>query len=232
MELKINPEFHKLIPPISPEEYQLLEESILEEGCRDAIIIWDDCIIDGHNRFEICQKHDIHFGTIDKSFENEDEAKVWIIRNQLARRNLPAHERIRLALLLKPSIEKKAKAHQGTRTDLSQTFAESPINTREEISKIAGVSRETVRKSEEIEKEATPEVKEAVRTGKMSVNKAYKTTRKKSTIKEDKDKQKSADLKVKKLEKSKTLGKLRYYWSIADEDERKEFKKWIKKEGN
>ncbi len=46
IELKINPEFHKLIPPISPEEYQLLEESILEEGCRDAIIIWDDSIIE------------------------------------------------------------------------------------------------------------------------------------------------------------------------------------------
>jgi hypothetical protein len=50
--------------------------------------------------------------------------------------------------------------------------------------------------------------------------------------KKEKNKQKSLDLKAKKLEKSKTLGKLRYYWSIADDDERKEFKQWIKKEGN
>jgi len=182
MELKIKAEFHNLIPPISPEEYQLLEESILEEGCRDAIIIWDDSIIDGHNRFEICQKHDIHFGTIDKSFENEDEAKVWIIRNQLARRNLPAHERIRLALLLKPAIEKKAKEHERLSEGKgSQTLANlkvEPIDTREEIAKLAGVSGDTVRKSEVIEKEATSEVKEAVRKGKVSINKAYKETRK------------------------------------------------------
>ncbi len=39
MELQIKPEFHNLIPPLSDEEYQLLEESILKEGCREKIII-------------------------------------------------------------------------------------------------------------------------------------------------------------------------------------------------
>jgi len=88
MELTINPIFHSLIPPISKEEYGLLEQSILHEGCRDAIVAWNDCILDGHNRYEICQKHNIGFKTLEKEFDNENEVKFWIINNQLGRRNL------------------------------------------------------------------------------------------------------------------------------------------------
>ena len=38
--IKIDDEFKALIPPISPDEYKLLEESILSEGCRDALVVW------------------------------------------------------------------------------------------------------------------------------------------------------------------------------------------------
>ncbi len=112
IELKINSEFHNIIPLISQEEYQFLEESLLNEGCREAIVTWNDTILDGHNRYEICQKHNIGFKILEKDFDNEDDAKIWIIRNQLARRNLPAHERTRLALMLKPDIEKKIEDKQ------------------------------------------------------------------------------------------------------------------------
>jgi len=150
--LTIDPVFHGLIPPISSEEYQLLEESILKEGCREKIVIWNDCILDGHNRYEICLKHDIKFGTNEKSFDTEDEARFWIIRNQLARRNLLPHERIRLALLLKPAIEEKAKKRMlAGKTDPVKKSTQG--KTRDEVAKIAGVSEDTFRKSEIIEKE-------------------------------------------------------------------------------
>ena len=45
-------------------------------------------IIDGHNRYEICQKEGLHFEIEEMSFETEQEAMVWIINNQLGRRNL------------------------------------------------------------------------------------------------------------------------------------------------
>lgn len=179
--LNINPEFHSLIPPISPEEYQLLEENILQDGCREEIVIWNDCILDGHNRYEICQKHDLRFKVLDKTFslETEDEAKTWIIRNQLARRNLPAHERTRLALLLRPAIEEKAKEKQKEGGGpVPQKSVEPPIDTQKEIAKLAGVSHDTVHKVGVIETEGSPEIKEAARKGKISVNRAYKATRK------------------------------------------------------
>lgn len=220
IDLKINKEFHNLIPPLSEKEYKLLEESITNEGCREVIVVWNDIILDGHNRYEICQKHNIGFKVLEKEFGNEEEAKIWIIHNQLARRNLPPHERIRLALLLKPAIEEKAeKRKKSGKPNLGQKSVEG--RTDEEIAKLAGVSRDTVRKSEAIEKEATPEVKEAVRKGKMSVNQAYKKTRKKSAPR------------IKRSGKEpESLFQLKKIWKTASLTVRNSFLEWVKKGEN
>ena len=215
MKLIINRIFHDLIPPISPEEYQLLEESILKEGCREKIITWNDCILDGHNRYEICLKHDIKFGINEKCFDTEDEARLWIINNQLARRNLPPHERIRLALLLKPAIEEKAKEKQRESGGaVVVKSAKPPIHTRAEVAKIAGVSHDTIRKSEIIEKEGTEETKQAVRKGEMSVNKGYKETRPPESQKETK-------------EESDAFFQLKRWWKISSGRDRRLLFHWI-----
>ena len=62
-ELVIDSELSVLIPPLTPDEFTKLEDSILTEGCRDAIIVWGNVIVDGHNRYKICTKHGIPFGT-------------------------------------------------------------------------------------------------------------------------------------------------------------------------
>ncbi|MCL1862245.1 MAG: hypothetical protein FWF78_01625, partial [Defluviitaleaceae bacterium] len=86
----IDPQFRALIPPLSAEERDQLEHNIMESRtCRDAIILWRDIIIDGHNRFDICTKHGITFGVREMEFCNRDDAMVWIIENQLGRRNIP-----------------------------------------------------------------------------------------------------------------------------------------------
>jgi len=66
--LRIDSEFKNLIPPLTEEEYKGLENSILSEGCRDNLVTWNDILIDGHNRYEICQKHNIEFTTINTPF--------------------------------------------------------------------------------------------------------------------------------------------------------------------
>ncbi len=111
--LMIDPEFESLITPLKPDEYAELEKSILEEGCRDPIITWKGVIVDGHNRYTICQKHDLEFKTVERDFESRDDAKVWMIRNQIGRRNLNNYERSRLALKMKPLISKVAKKNQA-----------------------------------------------------------------------------------------------------------------------
>ena len=186
--MKIDVEFQSLIPPLTYEEKKMLEESILSEGCRDAIVVWNDTIIDGHNRYEICKKHGIPFETVNREFESRNEVIEWIIKNQFGRRNLPLHERARLALRLKSVIAEKAKSNKQEAANkmnlivgnnVSAEICENvlPIDTREEIAKAAGVSHDTIAKVEKIEEAAPAPIVQASRKGDISVNAAYQVTK-------------------------------------------------------
>jgi len=97
--LQIDQEFKNLIPPLLEDEYRQLEQNILtKRKCENAIILWDGRIIDGHNRFYICAEHGIEFELEEMDFESREAAKLWIIENQLGRRNLTDAARIELAL--------------------------------------------------------------------------------------------------------------------------------------
>ena len=96
---QIDPELKSLIPPLSIEERIQLEQNILQaRKCRDAIVLWQGIIIDGHNRYEICVKHGIEFEIIELPLPSREAAMVWILDNQLGRRNLHAAAKIELAL--------------------------------------------------------------------------------------------------------------------------------------
>ena len=89
-ELKIDPEFEKVIPPLTKDEYHQLEENILDDGrIMMPIAVWGDIIVDGHNRYRIAREYgDIPFSTTQLTFANRHEAIAWICKNQLGRRNL------------------------------------------------------------------------------------------------------------------------------------------------
>lgn len=104
MELKIDQEFSSRLPKLNLDEYQRLEKNIIAEGCRDALVVWNGIILDGHNRYEICQKHNMPFRVIERQFGSRKDALLWIIDNQFAKRNLTTwqkreliEERLKLA---------------------------------------------------------------------------------------------------------------------------------------
>ncbi|MCL2370090.1 MAG: hypothetical protein FWC80_02540 [Firmicutes bacterium] len=172
-ELKINKRFEELITPLGAEEYTELYQSIKADGCRDAIIIWDGIIVDGHNRHKICRELDIPFNTLEKEFEDEDSVLEWIMRNQLARRNLTDVERGRLALRLKDMIATRARENQGKRVDLLANLPKgyNPIDTRKELAEIAGIGERTLAKIKKVDNEAPEAIREAM--GKtISIDKA------------------------------------------------------------
>jgi hypothetical protein len=180
-ELQIDPELKAWIDPLSPDEYALLEASILQDGCRDPLVVWAGYLLDGHNRYEICQKHGIEFSTFEKAgLSTKVDVKIWMIQNQMGKRNATDFARTALALKLKPLLEQRARerqAHGQTapgRT-LSLNSDEALARTDESIAKLAGVGRDTVRKVEKIIEKATAEVIEQVRTGEISINAAAKT---------------------------------------------------------
>lgn len=178
--IAIDSEFQSLIPPLSDDEYERLEKSILAEGVRDPIITWNGTIIDGHNRYNICDEHGIPFKTVEREFASRDAAKIWIIENQFGRRNLSKYDRSVLALQLEFMYAEQAKQRQrlGGSEKVPQKSAEP--ETRDKVAAAAGVSHDTIRKVKAIETEANKgnpvaiQVRDELRSGeKKSIHGAY-----------------------------------------------------------
>lgn len=131
-ELKIKKEFKNLIRPLHRQEYLQLEENILKDGCRDPIITWNGYIVDGHNRYEICQKHGISFNTVEMGFESKEDAIAWICANQLGRRNISAETR---KFLIGMQYETE-KIIQGRHSYEGSTHSDADDFTEEDMQKI------------------------------------------------------------------------------------------------
>ena len=109
--LKIDPEFQSQIPPLTDDEFKQLEENILKEGkLISPLIVWNNTLVDGHNRYAILQKHpEIYFSTMPLRFENREEAIAWICRNQLGRRNLTPEQKL---FLIGKQYEAEKSSHE------------------------------------------------------------------------------------------------------------------------
>lgn len=112
--LIVDPEFEEKIPRLSEDEFQLLEQLILEEGrIKDPIVTWNGVIVDGHNRYRIMLKHpeiQIPFKIYEKEFPDRFAAIAWICRNQLGRRNLTPENR---RYLIGKQYEAEKASHGG-----------------------------------------------------------------------------------------------------------------------
>ena len=89
-EIIIDEEFKALIPPLSKDERNQLEDNLLTYGCRDPLVVWKhhSILLDGHNRHEICTRLDVEFKTVEVDLGSREDALNWLIDNQLGRRNL------------------------------------------------------------------------------------------------------------------------------------------------
>lgn len=174
------PAFAGLLPPLSDEQCAALEADILQNGCYSPIIVNEDTvIIDGHHRYEICEKHGIPYRMAVFAFEDDLEAQRWALDTQKARRNLSAWELGQIALKLKPELEAKAKETQGERTDLylNSDKGDSGHDTTQILADTADVGRDTMNKIIQIDERAPAPVKDALDNGDLSVNAGYNITR-------------------------------------------------------
>ena len=183
--LTIDPEFKALIPPLAADEQRQLEENLLSEGCRDALVTWNGVIIDGHNRYDICLRHGIDFRTTERAFATRNDAKLWMVRNQMGRRNLNDFQRTEIWIAVKPVLVEKAKANMSAGgknkglSNLTTPIIESIGGVRDQIAELADVASGTVYKVEKILRESDPVLINAVRNGDVSINEAYHRTKNK-----------------------------------------------------
>jgi N6-adenosine-specific RNA methylase IME4 len=192
MEIQIDAEFKALIPPLAPDELAQLEANILRDGCRDPLVVWDGILIDGHNRHEICTKHNIRFETVSMFFEDRDAAMDWMDANQLGRRNLQPQQ----ASVLRGRIynRRKKAAHRPEKGDQNDPVI--PQRTAEVIAKETGVSPATIKRDGKLaeEVETDPELLAALndRTEFKKVKRAKKEKKRESRRQQNRKKIESA----------------------------------------
>ncbi len=180
-EIKINPEFQKLIPPLKEEPKTILEELLIKHGLQDSIKTWNGYIVDGHNRYELCLKHNIPIRTTALSFEDSDEAKIWMIDNQFGRRDLEDYQRCELEFEKEHLKKSRRGNNQYTKKDedqsgsvRQQTEAKSEENwpTRQAANE-AGVGHDKYFQAKYIHNHADEETKQKLRDGELKIKRVY-----------------------------------------------------------
>ncbi len=188
----VNEELKSYIDPLTPDEHDALERSLLAEGCRDALVLWNDVLVDGHNRYGICQKHGIPFQTVQNPrFRSMEDVHLWMIDQHLGRRSVSDFQRGVLALRKKEIVAEREAAAKAAAKDAHMraevlgeaepvaaspidgtpaVAAEPPLKSREAVAKAARLSSSQVTMIEKIQKQAAPELVAAVRAGAISIN--------------------------------------------------------------
>ncbi len=153
--LKIDAGFKQLIPSLSAEELQQLEQNIIRNGCREPLCVWNNTILDGHTRYEICTRRQIPFMIQRIYFKNREEAIAWICANQLGRRNI-TNETRRYLIGKRYEMEKILGSHNAVGTNQhtkkevrAKMLSEPPFGvtagrTRERLSEEYKISHATV----------------------------------------------------------------------------------------
>ena len=191
MNIVVREDLQSYIEPLTPDEHDALERSLLAEGCRDALVLWGDVLVDGHNRYGLCRKHGLPFNTVQNPrFQSIEDVHLWMIDQHLGRRSVSDYQRGVLALRKKEIVAARESAAKAAKKDahlraelLGQAepdpiggepvaAAEPPIKSREEVAKAARLSPTQVTMIEKIQKQAAPELVAAVRAGTISLNAA------------------------------------------------------------
>jgi hypothetical protein len=176
MDLVVNEELKAYIDPLTPDEHDALERSILAEGCRDALVLWGDMLVDGHNRYGICRQHGLPFQTVQSTrFQSMEDVHLWMIDQHLGRRSLSDYQRGVLALRKREIVAGQRARRLAEPAEGAPPAPAGPspaLDTREALAKAARISSNQVVLIEKIRKQAAPELVEAIKAGTISINAA------------------------------------------------------------
>lgn len=184
-QIVIDPEFQKLIPALTAEERKDLEASLIADGCISPLVVWykRNILLDGHNRYELCLKHDIECEIHEIVLDSRNDAMAWVIRHQLGRRNLDLSQRAMLATTLEDVYGQQAKARMAeggklggqSRGKGTSTLTDpSKGEAREQAAADMNVSAGLVHAARKVVEKGSQSLQDAVRDGDVSVSAAAK----------------------------------------------------------
>jgi len=176
MRLTIDETIRRTLIPLRDDELQLLEQSVLAEGIRDPLVVWrrnDELVLlDGHHRYELAQKHGLNFNIVEMEFDDASEAVQWVLRNQLARRNLTDEQRTLVLGRLYNQMKMEPLQRLSDSEDKLSSWSGCNATSRY-IASLHGVNEKTVRRAGEFAEvvdaiaEIEPKAAEVVLLGKL-----------------------------------------------------------------
>lgn len=185
MSLRVNPEYEKLLPKMSDEEFAELKASIHAEGQHYPIVVNEDLeILDGHHRFRACIELGVEPDFEVRKFEDKLLEKKFVIEANLRRRHLNKFQLVELGVPLLEIEKELAKKRQVTGGILGRNIQlglvpddAKPVfkkgKATEAVAKKVGVSTRTFERGKKILEKASAEDKQRLREGKASIAKVY-----------------------------------------------------------
>jgi len=174
----IDREFKFLLPVLDETAFADLEADILENGIRDSLVLWEGILIDGYNRYNIAQKHNLPFETVSMEFNTRDEVVIWIIRNQIARRNLTPFQ-LRYFRGLHYHADRRSQGDNNPHLqDLTKSQNGTLLNTAKKLAEKYKVSRNTIARDSRLADalivlgEVSPEAKLSILSGETRITRA------------------------------------------------------------
>lgn len=185
MSLHLNPEYEKLLPKMSEEEFGELKASIQTEGQHYPIVANENLeVLDGHHRFKACVELDIEPDFEVRKFEDKMLEKKFVIEANLRRRHLTKFQLVELGMPLLEIEKALAKRRQATggkigrniQLGLAPDDAKPVLKSKATaaIAKKVGVSTRTFERGKKILERASEEDKQKLREGKVSIAKVYR----------------------------------------------------------
>ena len=227
--LRIDPEFRDKIPPLTDAEFEQLKENILNDGeVYEPICVWNETIIDGHNRWKIVQEHpEIPYRIKEMDFSDKWAAFDWMYKKQLGRRNLTEEQK---TYMIGKMYEARKNSYGGDRKSRYQSGnLKNPIRTGETIAQELGIGYGTVMRAADFAKgtdalrQESPEAADIVLKGGSGATKGDIQDLSKKSSDEVKDFAESiisGEIKEKRKPKPKPVGntkEMRERMKLADE---------------
>ncbi len=182
MSLRLNPEYEKLLPKMSEEEFSELKASIQAEGQHYPIIVNEDLeVLDGHHRYRACTELGLEPDFEVRKFEDKLVEKKFVIEANLRRRHLNNFQLVELAVPLLEIEKALAKKRQGDKNGRNKELGLAPDDAEPEfkakatevVAKKAGVSTRTFERGKKILEKASEDDKQKLREGKASISRVY-----------------------------------------------------------
>ncbi len=152
-------------PAMAEDEYKSLKESIASIGLQNSITLYEGMVLDGWHRYQAC---------VDVSREcayeelGEVDPREFVLAQNKSRRQI---NKSQLAMAVACVYEWKPTAGRPNNTAPGAVLNK----TAPQMAAIAGVGLRTMEQAKLVESKASPEVKQAVKVGTMSVSKAAET---------------------------------------------------------